>query len=417
MSRKSEIFKGSRKSKRSKKKLKKPRKFGVKDKNAPTYNHMCTNFHNVNLNDLNDLNSVLRTCSKKNIVAETYLARGGFGVVYKGTAKVDGKIKPVAIKFIQNVNLDEMYDEIDFSYYMGEVNIGPKMYDSFFFKIDYTDMNDKDGDVSIISTKKINKPKYDKGIVQVLIMEVLDQSAYDALTDPNLSIESKQDVVSQMIEILRLLIFNFGLHCIDIKPQNFVHRKRDNMVKIIDFGADFCTVRYKNDFKEDGKTLYIIYIIILLQLFFIIKIFIDGGHSTDEILKPFYNDPIFQKRNSPTAVNHIANYLAREKGNLTLSVFDHYTYGIVRDDPKYKLTNSMTYNDVAYNLTRIIDIVNNVDRKFKIRKRGREYESSDFVKTPSFTKRRNIPNTLIKNFENLNFPNTLIKNFENLRIN
>ena len=96
-------------------------------------------------------------------------------------------------------------------------------------------------DLPYVQTHPSKKP-YDIGIMQVLIMEAADMSAADAL-DEKYPVKIKQSIVSQMINLIKQLIFEYGLHCIDIKPENFVYKVDNNKVKIIDFGADYCNLK------------------------------------------------------------------------------------------------------------------------------------------------------------------------------
>lgn len=163
------------------------------------------------------------------------IGSGSFGVVYKGTAeereyitKRVGRemvtdeiinIVDVAIKVIDDLDITDVHKEVEYSYYMGEIGVGPKVYDTFFVDDKYFGGGKK--------------------YTQVIIMEYFDTNCYKALKS-SLPQKDKLKIVMDMINLIKKQQ-NHGIYCYDIKPLNFVYRIKDKKVRMIDFGIDFCS--------------------------------------------------------------------------------------------------------------------------------------------------------------------------------
>lgn len=224
------------------------------------------------------------------------VGRGSFGIVYKCTAELNTKYdimytgpvrrnstvfpKPklvdVALKVIYLEDKADMFKEIEFSYYMGEIGIGPVIYDAFYHK-----------DV---------KNRY----IQYIGMEYFEYSGQSAL-DLGLTKNQGDRIVSEMIRLLHKQIFEYNLFCVDVKPGNYVVNLNDNKeqdgvkVRMIDYGFDFCKF---DSVLETEKTMsfetkvIVFYLIELLQLYFFIA---DFQNIRCKLFLPmFYQDPYFR---------------------------------------------------------------------------------------------------------------------------
>ncbi len=154
------------------------------------------------------------------------LGEGSFGIVYKGTAITNNREIPIAIKIIQAEyetpsQIDEMIDEIEYSYWMGEVGIGPVVYESFY----------------IIAPSEDGKVIFN----QFIIMEPMDTDVLGALRKRNVKPSTKYAIMEKVVELILLQTYEFNMLCSDLKPANFVVSLNPVKVLMIDFGADFCT--------------------------------------------------------------------------------------------------------------------------------------------------------------------------------
>ena len=171
------------------------------------------------------------------------------------------------------------YNEIEYSHYMGSVGLGPKVYHTFFVK------------------------ESKNSIKQYTLMESFDKNAFETLKS-NIALSEKLILVKSMINLLKKQIFEYGLFCIDTKPQNFVCNVSDIVqeVRIIDFGR-WCffgnvlqesAISYNlKEYKKITDISTIVYLSQLIQLFLVIKY----SRIELDVLLPFYNDKIFIERN------------------------------------------------------------------------------------------------------------------------
>ena len=178
----------------------------------------------------------LKSCTDvqiTNILNHEELGRGTFGVLFPVVAILNGKQTKLAVKKIQvrlkrnivpeNV-IHDLYYEIENSYKMGQLGIGPIVYDAFYTR----------------DSKYIN---------QYIIMEKMDISVrkwieLDARTT-NFSISTCKTVTQEMLNLMYKQIFVHHVYCVDIKADNYLINFKPLKVKMIDFGADWCDI-FKN---------------------------------------------------------------------------------------------------------------------------------------------------------------------------
>lgn len=248
------------------------------------------------------LEQVLEECCKdiglSNFRLVSILGSGGFGQVYKVKVEYDEKPKilytgpkskkysrkysrehykpidiDIAVKRCEFDDIDEAIFETEFGYYMDKAGIGPKIYYSFYKKIN-TDV-----------------------ITQYILMEPMDMNAEKALTSLEISISNKLEIVRQMKKILHDQIYEYELFCVDIKPPNFLvnyENKKITKVRMIDFGSQWCYLKsdfdknHKNIKKEDSCDY--VYLIVLIQLCIFYC-----EYNNRKLLIPIISDPIFKK--------------------------------------------------------------------------------------------------------------------------
>ena len=121
--------------------------------------------------------------------------------------------------------------------------------------------------------------------------------ALTAISDKNLSDDSKVKISTEMINIVRRQIFDYNMYCLDIKPNNFVVNLHPFKVRMIDFGADWCTFDNLDELFENlpeiskKRRQILLYLLILMQLYLFIK-----KWCNIPIKEPFMNDAIFSDR-------------------------------------------------------------------------------------------------------------------------
>ncbi len=188
---------------------------------------------------------LLNFCSNlKDIKLTEILGEGTFGIVYLGEAIYKSMKIPIAVKIIKSILSDKDFEKLDheitFTYNMGTLGLGPKVYDAFYF---------------------INKQG---GYKQVIIMDYYKYNGIEALekADKTESI----DIITKMINLIKKMVFTHGMYCVDIKPGNFVVNADLNEVKLIDFGSDWCFPQKL--MTDNEKSLFQI---LIFQLYFLIS--------------------------------------------------------------------------------------------------------------------------------------------------
>lgn len=216
------------------------------DVHKPVRNYRCLN-SKKKCDDNKCHENIINRCSRQitNIRLEKTIGEGAHGSVFLAVGSYGKNNISIAVKIIKDANLDEMNYEVEFSYYMDETNIGPNIYDSFFVKNDITN-------------------EY----TQYILMEPFIMDGREAIRS-KFSPSIKKDIIIQMINLMYGQLFEHGLECYDIKPENFVYNDKTNVVKIIDFGVDWC--HSINNDNKPVKKLNIIFIIMLLQLQYFIN--------------------------------------------------------------------------------------------------------------------------------------------------
>lgn len=218
--------------------------------------------------------TILRKCLINEYSGKTeigdIIGSGSYGKVYKGKYYLEFEEIDIAIKIVVSENEEEeinnMVSEVEYSYRMSSQGIGPKVYDSF-----YMTTNNR--------------------LITYIIMELFDGTLYDAYEEENLSIQNYQNLNQQLLQLLKIQIFENDMYCVDIKTSNFVYRKRetDYELKMIDFGEKFCSL---GDFDEKiyvNKDIF--YVILVIQLMLMIR-----TNDTDgRIFLPFYLDSRIKK--------------------------------------------------------------------------------------------------------------------------
>jgi len=222
-----------------------------------------------------DQSNILNKCCKNlsNFTLDKIIGSGSYGTVWTGHClrkKTEKKRKRsrsklteeleeyeqidivIKIEISSKAEFEETFLEIEFNYYMSDVDLGPKIYDAFY----------------------IRDPKRSLYIAQFIIMESFDYNCKDALINNNYNITEKKEIISQMINLLKSSIFNHNMYCSDIKPGNYVVNGLIN-VKMIDFGSNFCFLNADVLFSDLDTTTNIkkivFYLIILLQLYLFIE--------------------------------------------------------------------------------------------------------------------------------------------------
>jgi len=232
----------------------------------------------------------IKNCS--NIEIETTfkepIGSGTFGIVYPivvkfGTDKVTMILKKIS-KTITNEKekkyfIEDMHDEVDYSYEMGKNNIGPRVYDAFFYQTEDT-------------------------VNQFIIMEKFDTSVANWILsgDSDLNKTNCSNVSNKMLDLLYKQIFKLNMFCGDIKPDNFVINLDTFTVRMIDFGIEWCSnlelpkayfklSTIKHHSLNTKKKIF--YCLCTLQLFMNIINIGTPPNVIKMLIKPFYKDDIF----------------------------------------------------------------------------------------------------------------------------
>jgi hypothetical protein len=265
---------------------------------APARNYMCMNGGNTD-------SIALENCPRnvKHIHLGSLLGEGTFGKVYKAKGVYHSSNLNLAVKVINNVNLDEIFDEVEYSYYMSEMDIGPKIYDAFY---------------------KLQESSY---YIQYIIMEPFDGDVEELLRSKQVSLHNKRNAIKQMCILLYKQMFDHGLECYDIKPKNYVYKNHGNVVRMIDFGRDWC----RTDRNKTPRSKHIVYLILLIQLAYMVNMF---ATSNPKVLDEFNNVPIFNKRMQ--YINEIDEEFSKNKD--LFEIYVHYVrdggLGDIRNEVK-----------------------------------------------------------------------------------
>jgi hypothetical protein len=156
------------------------------------------------------------------------IGQGAFGSVIKGelrkTQAFITRKRPVAIKIqkMRKEALASFEKESTYGWKLGELELGPKIYNTFYYTL-------------------TNKGVDSKSIRTITIMEPFKYSGGQAMVSP-FTIAQSNEVFRQMLLIIHRVTAS-GIFCRDIKPGNFVVNiiKGNVVVRMIDFGVPFCS--------------------------------------------------------------------------------------------------------------------------------------------------------------------------------
>jgi hypothetical protein len=263
------------------------------------------------------------------------IGAGSFGILLRANTKLGD---PIAIKMIIKFTItdsgnefNEMERELAFSYYMGDVGIGPEVLDSFYYNFDLVDITRYPELYKILKYVKnnINHKRLDVATdvnypteIQFIVMKSYEYDCKQLFLMKDADLNSQ--IITQMIELMKKQV-KLGIYCNDVKPGNFVgniSKIEDVTVKMIDFGADFCTekqiyTRYKNN--EINADLGVSYVDVLLisniiQIYAMFN-FIMNYDVEKENIKTFFNYPIFNIFFSSDWKAFLRNYLRHARMN------------------------------------------------------------------------------------------------------
>lgn len=228
---------------------------------------MLTRFYRCNTKSIND-NEVLKECLQQEIKINKFINKGSFGTIYEA----DYHNMKIAVKIIDDKlkNLNDVLYEVEYSYNMSSQMLGPRIYDAFY----------------VASDKRIRA---------YILMELFDYSVH-SIYSKNLPKMKYYEIHTKLLDIIYSQIFDHHMYCVDIKPANFVVKKvkDDYIVRMIDFGGDWC---YLDEFPKEYETPEILYTIIIIQLCLMIKYEIQRNKLPLKLLEPFFYDEIIQKQN------------------------------------------------------------------------------------------------------------------------
>lgn len=231
---------------------------------------------NGKLSGLSD-NKIISKCTNKKYTFLKNIGSGSFGNVYKTKyIEPNGRVSYVAVKKIdidiKNTTSNKLRSiikdfkrEVELSYKTSKMGISPFIYKSFYYIKNYI-------------------------FTGIIIMDLYDKSVEDIYYE-KLHTHDYIFIHSEMLKLMKLQIFNLGVFCTDIKPENFVlkNEHRKFIIRSIDYGTDWCSSRMPKEFK----TREYFYTIIIIQL--CLKIYIHTDKKNAKMLTPFFNDKILTK--------------------------------------------------------------------------------------------------------------------------
>lgn len=287
--------------------------------------------------------SIIIKCSSliKNIKNWEPIGEGTYGKVFKAVAvinlnKSDCNILTdnsddcfreygIAVKFT-DIPIHQQLNEAKFNQYASKYNIAPHTFETFYYV----------------------SPEYEQTLVQVIISEPFDTNLYHILATNNiLNLQQKYDICTQASILIFKCIYTYNLICIDQKPQNFVYRRIDNKVRMIDLDNYYCTFNSNNKLHRDTKL--VIVSVLLLQMYFLSALSIfnsitDNDYTNMNILQAFTQQKLFPKE--PHLINNVVILL--KKYTEIRKMFSYYVFLLVD-------TSQVTPNDITYET--ILDIV------------------------------------------------------------
>ncbi len=166
-------------------------------------------------------------------------------------------VKKAYFKISQNdkKSLNDLYQEVEFNFYMAEAGLGPELYFAFFH---------------VINETKSKLEGY-----QYFIMEKMDMDCHNYLADKKFTVKEKTNAVLQIVELVNKQIYKYRLLCSDTKPSNCMINVSENKVCLIDFGGTFCHLEGQSGsmlgYVDPDEMLDVFYFTQLLQLKILIK--------------------------------------------------------------------------------------------------------------------------------------------------
>ena len=169
-----------------------------------------------------------------NIGKSVNIGGGSYGRVYAGTMYLNTKKINIAVKTVTVATTNDTYiestvhntdlfnrqkEEALLSNRMGSLDIGVKVWDSFFYK-------QKDNNGQIVTYHVLTMERAIKGDVRNYIENVKYSS------------KQKIDIINKSFRIIKQMIEN-NVFCYDVKPGNMVVFE-DDRVRMIDFDPFFC---------------------------------------------------------------------------------------------------------------------------------------------------------------------------------
>jgi hypothetical protein len=318
-----------------------------------------TKYRCMTMSNITQHKNILINCTGEDIELIKMIGKGKSGKIYLANYKN----KQIAIKIITYENCEPSYhneyinlliSEIENSYTMEELELGPIVYDAF-----YIDKETQiDNFFGSFDTYNINC---------YILMELFTKSVTELYSD-KLDIQDYQQIHKNMLSIINKQVY-YKYYCLDVKPENFVVKKTNDKtnnkytVKMIDY--DWCISYTKFDMSI-YKNEEILYTILLMQLCLTIYHRITKFHPLSiKVLKPFFEDKLFIKYttneyNKDLLKNALINAMKHEIYSLAHSYFRRFFNST---DPEevvdklfilfHKIQNSFTFTDkIWYILSR-----------------------------------------------------------------